>query len=138
VDFFFQAEDGIRDRNVTGVQTCALPICDPGSPKPSDPAIPRRHLPTPAGTFNIFVGFCFLAASYRQTVIMTDDAQLLQQYREERSEAAFKVLVIGYIDLVYSAAFRVLNGDSHLAQDVTQTVFIDLARKAWKLTHAVV
>src|SRR5699024_12108078 len=24
--FFFQAEDGIRDRNVTGVQTCALPI----------------------------------------------------------------------------------------------------------------
>src|SRR5699024_11753646 len=26
LDFFFQAEDGIRDRNVTGVQTCALPI----------------------------------------------------------------------------------------------------------------
>src|SRR5207249_8967439 len=28
--FFFQAEDGIRDRNVTGVQTCALPILCPG------------------------------------------------------------------------------------------------------------
>jgi len=27
VFFFFQAEDGIRDRDVTGVQTCALPIC---------------------------------------------------------------------------------------------------------------
>src|SRR5207248_5900917 len=27
VIFFFQAEDGIRDRTVTGVQTCALPIC---------------------------------------------------------------------------------------------------------------
>src|SRR5699024_11885948 len=27
--FFFQAEDGIRDRNVTGVQTCALPILLP-------------------------------------------------------------------------------------------------------------
>src|SRR5699024_11491852 len=27
-NFFFQAEDGIRDRNVTGVQTCALPILD--------------------------------------------------------------------------------------------------------------
>ena len=26
--FFFQAEDGIRDTSVTGVQTCALPICD--------------------------------------------------------------------------------------------------------------
>src|SRR5207249_8533083 len=32
--FFFQAEDGIRDRNVTGVQTCALPIFSP-------PLIPR-------------------------------------------------------------------------------------------------
>src|SRR5438067_5961046 len=29
--FFFQAEDGIRDRNVTGVQTCALPICPFGA-----------------------------------------------------------------------------------------------------------
>src|SRR5699024_11620504 len=28
--FVFQAEDGIRDRNVTGVQTCALPICRAG------------------------------------------------------------------------------------------------------------
>src|SRR5436309_8757026 len=27
--FFFQAEDGIRDFHVTGVQTCALPICRP-------------------------------------------------------------------------------------------------------------
>src|SRR5206468_9433672 len=30
VDFFFQAEDGIRDLIVTGVQTCALPICSRG------------------------------------------------------------------------------------------------------------
>src|SRR2546430_5851735 len=28
IGFFFQAEDGIRDLTVTGVQTCALPICD--------------------------------------------------------------------------------------------------------------
>src|SRR5690348_17954736 len=28
--FFFQAEDGIRDGRVTGVQTCALPICELG------------------------------------------------------------------------------------------------------------
>src|SRR5699024_11326795 len=31
VCFFFQAEDGIRDRNVTGVQTCALPISRTGT-----------------------------------------------------------------------------------------------------------
>src|SRR6266498_5790820 len=39
--FFFQAEDGIRDADVTGVQTCALPIYqeraadDPGGPRPA-------------------------------------------------------------------------------------------------------
>src|SRR5438034_4002795 len=32
VDFFFQAEDGIRDHCVTGVQTCALPIYSPHLP----------------------------------------------------------------------------------------------------------
>src|SRR3989475_7138986 len=31
--FFFQAEDGIRDLTVTGVQTCALPISDPEEPQ---------------------------------------------------------------------------------------------------------
>src|SRR5207253_8583227 len=37
-DFFFQAEDGIRDGHVTGVQTCALPISSPsGTPRPSSP-----------------------------------------------------------------------------------------------------
>src|SRR5690606_39627558 len=36
--FFFQAEDGIRDFHVTGVQTCALPICPP-----------RREAPLPSG-----------------------------------------------------------------------------------------
>src|SRR5260370_5375104 len=37
--FFFQAEDGIRDSSVTGVQTCALPIyvsaCNPSSAQPA-------------------------------------------------------------------------------------------------------
>src|SRR5690606_40480977 len=32
--FFFQAEDGIRDFHVTGVQTCALPICPRPPPRP--------------------------------------------------------------------------------------------------------
>src|SRR5947209_8937057 len=32
--FFFQAEDGIRDIGVTGVQTCALPILEPGPRRP--------------------------------------------------------------------------------------------------------
>src|SRR3712207_8999521 len=38
---FFQAEDGIRDIGVTGVQTCALPICDRGRVGPGEP-LPRH------------------------------------------------------------------------------------------------
>src|SRR2546430_9688238 len=41
--FFFQAEDGIRDLTVTGVQTCALPISDQSLyPSDSVPALLRR------------------------------------------------------------------------------------------------
>ncbi len=61
---------------------------------------------------------------------MTDDRQLLRQYVKEGSESAFGTLVARHIDLVYSAALRVTGGDVHTAEDVTQTVFMDLARKA--------
>src|SRR5699024_11919728 len=37
--FFFQAEDGIRDRNVTGVQTCALPICLRDNQRSPEPGV---------------------------------------------------------------------------------------------------
>src|SRR5438034_4464822 len=40
--FFFQAEDGIRDHCVTGVQTCALPISDRFHVGVDDPRDPRR------------------------------------------------------------------------------------------------
>src|SRR5690606_40984146 len=43
--FFFQAEDGIRDFHVTGVQTCALPI-SPASP--AAPPAPARGRASPA------------------------------------------------------------------------------------------
>src|SRR5207249_8831715 len=42
--FFFQAEDGIRDRNVTGVQTCALPICECESAACSPVVEDRRQI----------------------------------------------------------------------------------------------
>src|SRR5699024_11539358 len=56
--FLFQAEDGIRDRNVTGVQTCALPICrspratssrprPASSPSPPGPATSPARPPPP-------------------------------------------------------------------------------------------
>jgi RNA polymerase sigma factor (sigma-70 family) len=70
--------------------------------------------------------------------MMMDDGQLLQQYTRERSEPAFGELVARHVDMVFSAAFRVVGGDRHLAQDVTQTVFADLARKARSLPRDVV
>lgn len=69
---------------------------------------------------------------------MMDDEQLLEQYRREKSEPAFCGLVRRHIDLVYSAALRMVNGDRYLAQDVTQTVFIHLARNAERLPKRVV
>jgi DNA-directed RNA polymerase specialized sigma24 family protein len=69
---------------------------------------------------------------------MTDDEHLLRQYTEDGSEPAFSELVTRHIDFVYSAALRVVHGDAHLAQDVTQTVFLDLARKAGRLPRGVV
>jgi RNA polymerase sigma factor (sigma-70 family) len=61
---------------------------------------------------------------------MTDDAELLCQYADNRSEAAFAELVSRHVDLVYSASLRQCRGDHHRAQEVTQMVFSDLARKA--------
>src|SRR6266700_2792201 len=59
-----------------------------------------------------------------------DDATLLRRFAVEGCESAFAEIVQRYLDLVYSAALRQVNGDSGLAADICQSVFIDLARKA--------
>ncbi|MEO7414369.1 MAG: sigma-70 family RNA polymerase sigma factor [Opitutaceae bacterium] len=64
---------------------------------------------------------------------MTDDSELLRSFVQERSETAFAELVQRKAGLVYSAALRQVGGDRLLAQDVSQSVFIDLARKARQL-----
>ena len=65
---------------------------------------------------------------------MTDSQHLLAEYAENGSDAAFRELVARYVDLVYSTALRLVEGDTHRAEDVTQTVFVDLARMAGKLS----
>ncbi len=61
---------------------------------------------------------------------MSTDAELLQRYMAGRDERAFAELVQRYLGLVYAAALRRANGRTHLAEEIAQKVFSDLARKA--------
>ena len=60
------------------------------------------------------------------------DPQLLRDYAERKSEIAFAELVRRHVDLVHSAALRMVC-DAHAAQDVTQGVFVLLSRNAPQL-----
>lgn len=66
---------------------------------------------------------------------MLTDNQLLQNYLRDRSESAFSELVERRINLVYSAALRESAGDAAQAQDITQAVFTELARRGPSLLN---
>ncbi len=63
---------------------------------------------------------------------MTSDLDLLGQYARENSQAAFAEIVRRRVDLVYSAALRQVRSPQ-LAEEISQSVFTDLARNAGKL-----
>jgi uncharacterized protein (TIGR03435 family) len=66
--------------------------------------------------------------------MMESDCELLRKYASEGNEPAFTELVRRHLNLVYSVACRESNGDPAQAQDIAQLVFIELAKKARRLT----
>src|SRR6185437_5650454 len=74
------------------------------------------------------VGGCY-------SMTMKPDKELLQQYTKTGSEEAFTELVRRHLNLVHSSALRQVAGDAHLARDVAQNVFTDLARHAASLSR---
>ncbi len=66
---------------------------------------------------------------------MSTDAELLQRFVADRSETAFTDLVHRHLGLVRATALRRVGGDAHAADDVTQQVFVSLARNASSLRN---
>ncbi|MDB6029626.1 MAG: hypothetical protein JWM68_5849 [Verrucomicrobiales bacterium] len=64
--------------------------------------------------------------------VMSPDSELVSAYATERSEPAFRALVSRHVGLVYGTALRQV-GDHGLAEEITQNVFVTLARKSPRL-----
>lgn len=64
-----------------------------------------------------------------------NDSDLLRHYAEARSDDAFARIVNRHLPLVFSAALRLTSGNTHQAQDITQSVFTELALRASRLAR---
>jgi len=91
---------------------------------------PQRSLQARTFRKNHFVADFSLWRRFTGELKMTETRTLLADYAEDGSEDAFGELAARYIGLAYSTALRLVGGDAQFAEDVTQTVFVHLARKA--------
>src|SRR6185312_11056360 len=70
-------------------------------------------------------------------MMMNPDMALVREYAATQSDRVFEALVSRHLNLVYSAALRQVN-DPQMAEEITQAVFIILARKAKSLGDKVI
>lgn len=66
---------------------------------------------------------------------MKDDAELLREYARDGQETSFAELVRRHVGVVYGVAFRTCSGNAGQAEDVTQMVFAELARRSASLAR---
>src|SRR5262247_1628950 len=70
-------------------------------------------------------------------MVEADDIQLLRDFAKHKSEGAFAALVSRYVNLVYSVGLRQTGNRQH-AEEITQAVFLILAKKAARLQRETV
>jgi RNA polymerase sigma factor (sigma-70 family) len=104
---------------------------------------PRNRFQECCGIFDAAIRDSFdslsLFAINRDLLVnaMSQDLELLRSYAVDGAEDAFRAILDRHIGLVYSAALRQVR-DPHVAQEVTQAVFVVLARKAGSLRDGTV
>src|SRR5207248_8896344 len=97
LDFFFQAEDGIRDRTVTGVQTCALPISSLVAAGLAAAFVPLS-LALPAAAH--YRGAYFLIALFAQLVVLAVASRLFTGRTQGNSRLLKGAMLVGIVALV--------------------------------------
>src|SRR5207248_8280921 len=111
--FFFQAEDGIRDRTVTGVQTCALPILQQLGATDATAVVvtPAHQFPTGAGMTPDRRAALLAWSAKRNALIIEDDYDAEYRYDREplgalQGLAPNRVIYIGTGSKILSPALR--------------------------------
>jgi len=77
---------------------------------------------------------CCITAALGYTE-MKSDSDLLRSYVQDNCSEAFTEIVRRNVNLVHSCVLRRIGGDAQMAEDITQKVFSDLARKSSKLAN---
>src|SRR5690606_37507787 len=119
--FFFQAEDGIRDFHVTGVQTCALPIL---AALPSGQALDGQTLFTLYDTYGFPVDLTADICRERSIPVDLDGFEQAMAHQREQARAAGKFKAAA--DLSYDGVATRFDGYDHLEGQATVTaLYVD-------------